>query len=370
VTENEGSAVPRLSDLTTLRLGGPPDRYVAAHTERHLIRAVQIADSAAERTLLIGGGSNLVVGDDGPRGLTIHVKTSGVSQRDLGAHRARLTVAAGMPWDEFVSVCVEQGLRGVEALSGIPGTVGATPVQNVGAYCQSVQETISHVRVFDRYKGEVRTMAREECEFSYRASVFSADPGACVILDVTFELESSPFSVPIDDAETREALGFPEGEAAPLRVVRERVLAVRRTKGMVLDPGDKDTWSVGSFFKNPLTSTEAFAQLERRVQAALASDQPLRRKPLDDGRIMVPAAWLIERAGFLPGYPLEREADAPVALSTKHALALTNRGSGTTRELLALGAKIRDAVAARFGVDLQPEPMIVGAELPAPVSRW
>jgi UDP-N-acetylmuramate dehydrogenase len=341
----------RLSELTTLRLGGPAGALVDARTEEELLAAVREADGP----LLLAGGSNLVVADEGYPGTVVRVLTRGVEERERDG-RVELTAAAGEDWEPFVARCVAEGLAGVESLSGIPGSIGATPIQNVGAYGQEVAETITSVRALDRESGEVADLAPEDCGFAYRSSDFKRRPGRWVVLAVTFALERRELSGPLAYAELARTLGVRPGEGAPLPDVREAVLGLRRGKGMVLDPGDPDAVSAGSFFTNPILAEDAFAALEER--AAEHGRPP--RFPEADGRVKTSAAWLIERAGFRRGHG---NPDG-IAISSKHTLALTNRGGGTTAELLALAREIAAGVHDRFGVALEPEPTLVGVEWP------
>ena len=344
----ELSCVPELRDHTTLRLGGPAERWVRATTEADLTAALVEADTAGEPVLVLGGGSNLVVADSGFQGTVIEVATSGAEiDADDGPScgGATVTVAAGETWDHVVALAVERGWIGIEALSGIPGSVGATPIQNVGAYGQEVSQTIARVRVWDRTLRGVRTFAAAVCHFGYRTSRFMADPGRHVVLSVTFQLRQGDLGAPVEYAELARALGVELGQRAPLTAVREAVLALRGGKGMVLAPADHDTWSAGSFFTNPVVEPGTVPD------GAPAWPQP-------DGRVKTSAAWLIERAGFAKGYRAGN-----VALSGKHTLALTNRGGATTDELLALAREVRDGVAQRFGIVLVNEPVLVGCEL-------
>jgi UDP-N-acetylmuramate dehydrogenase len=335
----------RLSELTTLRLGGPAARFVEARDEEELVAAVRAADEAGEPLLVLAGGSNLVVADEGFPGVVVHVLTRGVERAGT-----RLTVQAGEPWDAFVGDCVARGLAGVECLSGIPGSVGATPIQNVGAYGQDVAETIAAVRVHDRRTRTTVVLGPEDCGFSYRSSRFKREPGRWVVLSVTFALREDERSEPIRYAELARALGVELGERAPLAGVREAVLALRRRKGMVIDPADPDSVSAGSFFTNPILTQQAFADLEGR-----AGERPP-AWPEPDGRVKTSAAWLIERAGFARGHG----DPAAIAISSKHTLALTNRGAGTAAGLVALAREIAGGVRERFGVRLVPEPVLVG----------
>jgi UDP-N-acetylmuramate dehydrogenase len=343
----------RLSELTTLRLGGPAARYVEASHEEALVRAVRAADEAGEPLLVLAGGSNVVVADEGFPGTVVGVATRGVARDG-----ATLEVAAGEPWDPLVAACVAGGLAGVECLAGIPGSVGATPIQNVGAYGQEVAETIAAVRVLDRSDGEIRELAPADCGFTYRSSAFKREPGRWLVLAVRLRLEASDRSAPIRYAELARALDVEVGGRAPLARAREAVLALRRGKGMVLDPGDPDTVSAGSFFTNPVLDEPAFAALQARAAERLGADARPPAWPDADAHVKTSAAWLIERAGFHRGHGNPRG----IAISSKHTLALTNRGAGTTAELVALAREIAAGVHAAFGVDLVPEPVFVGHE--------
>ena len=340
-----------LKDHTTLRLGGPATTWVEARTEGEVVEAVGRLDADGEPALVLAGGSNVLVADEGFAGTVVKVATTGVTADSddpddlacLGA--VTVTVAAGESWDALVARAVEAGWVGFEALSGIPGSVGATPIQNVGAYGQEVSETIARVRVWDRVLRGVRTFAAADCGFGYRTSRFKADPGRHVVLDVTFLLKQGTLGAPVRYAELASTLGIEQGERAPLDDVRAAVLKLRSGKGMVLDPDDHDTWSAGSFFTNPVVAAGDVPE------GAPAWAQP-------DGRVKTSAAWLIEQAGFRKGHGSDR-----VSLSTKHTLALTNRGSGTTAELLELAREIRDGVETRFGIRLVNEPVLVGCTL-------
>jgi UDP-N-acetylmuramate dehydrogenase len=337
-----------LAELTTLRLGGPARRLVEARTEAELLETVRECDASGEPLLVLGGGSNLVVADEGFDGTVVAVRTHGVDLGGPTCGGTTVTVAAGEPWDALVARLVEQELVGVEALSGIPGSTGAVPVQNVGAYGQEVAQTIASVRTWDRRADEQRTFAAADCGFGYRDSRFKAEPGRYLVLEVAFQLVRGSLSTPIGYAELARRLGVDVGERAPLGQVRETVLQLRAGKGMVLDPADHDTWSAGSFFTNPvLDATEA---------ARLPADAPRWEQP--DGTVKTSAAWLIDHAGFARGH-----AHGRVALSGKHPLALTNRGHASTAELLELAREVRDGVLDRFGVRLVNEPVTVGCSL-------
>ncbi len=339
-----------LSELTTLRLGGPPRRLVDASGEEELVALVREADAAREPLLLMAGGSNLVVADEGFPGTVVRILTRGVEEHVLTGGIVRLDVQAGEPWDPLVARAVETGLSGFECLAGIPGSVGATPIQNVGAYGQEVADTLVGVRVLDRARDEIDELGPEDCGFRYRSSVFKREPGRWVVLSVSYALQRSDASRPVRYGELAGALGVELGTGAPLAAVRETVLGLRRAKGMVLDPADPDSVSAGSFFTNPILTEAHYGELRAR-----AGDPPPPSWPAA-GRVKVPAAWLIEHAGFSRGYG---NPDG-IAISDKHTLALTNRGAGTTSELLALAYEIASGVSEVFQIELAPEPVLVG----------
>jgi UDP-N-acetylmuramate dehydrogenase len=334
-----------LANHTTLRVGGPVSDFVVAATEAELVEAVRAADEAGKPVLVLGGGSNLLVTDSGFDGRVVAVRTSGVHSDADACGGAVVRVAAGEPWDGLVSRAVGEGWIGVEALSGIPGLVGATPIQNVGAYGQEVSETIASVRCWDREAGEVRTLFNRDCRFGYRTSRLKQEPDRWVVLEVVFQLRLGDLGTPVAYAELARRLGIEVGERAPLADVRDAVLALRRGKGMVLEESDHDTWSAGSFFTNPVLAPEAVPD------GAPAWPQP-------DGSVKTSAAWLIEHAGFGRGHGNDR-----AALSGKHTLALTNRGGATAADIVALAREVRDGVRARFGIELVNEPVLVGCSL-------
>ena len=338
-----------LRDHTTLRLGGPARAWVRAETEQDLIDAVRTCDEAGEPVLILAGGSNVVVADEGFAGTVVEVATRGVVADHEGddptCGGVMVTIAAGEAWDPFVEHAVDQGWVGVEALSGIPGSLGATPIQNVGAYGQEVSQTLASVRVWDRTLRGVRTFAAADCSFGYRTSRFKADPGRHVVLEVGFQFRQGDLGAPVTYAELAGGLGVETGARVPMSDVRRAVLELRTRKGMVLDAADHDTWSAGSFFTNPVVAPDDVPD------GAPSWPQP-------DGRVKTSAAWLIEHAGFGKGY-----GDGAVRLSSKHTLALTNRGNATTAELLALAREIRGGVETRFGIRLENEPVLVGVEL-------
>lgn len=337
-------ATTALAPLTTLRLGGPARRFVDAPSADAVVDAVRAAD---EPVLLLGGGSNVVIADEGWPGVVVRVASSGrqVERRSDGT--VVLTVEAGEDWDGVVAACVADGLGGLECLSGIPGRTGATPVQNVGAYGVEIADLLFDVDLYDRRGDTVREhVPAAELGLGYRTSVLKGRDDA-IVLRVRYTLPGDGASAPIRYPELARALGVEPGERVPTADARDAVLALRRSKGMVLDAGDHDTWSVGSFFTNPVLP-----------EAEAPGDAP--RWPAGEGRVKVPAAWLIEHAGFRRGHagPVGR-----VALSDRHVLALTHRGGGTTAELLVLAREVRDGVRAAFGVELVAEPVLVGCAL-------
>lgn len=353
-----------LAPHTTMRVGGPAARFVTVQTTDELVDAVRAVDDADEPLLVLGGGSNVVIADEGFPGTVVQVATKGVSvesQDSCGG--AFVRVAAGEVWDDVVAQAVATGWSGIEALSGIPGSAGATPVQNVGAYGQEVAQTIAQVRVWDRAEQAVRTMSAIDCHFTYRHSLFKGSTyrggGRYVVLDVAFQLALGDLSQPLAYADLARQLGTQTGQRVPLTEAREGVLAQRRRRGMVLDPGDHDTWSCGSFFTNPLLSPAEFEQLREAVAARLGPDAEPPQFADPDGAIKTSAAWLIEHAGFEKGFGMP----GPAALSTKHTLAVTNRGSASASDVAALARRVRDGVAETFGVVLVNEPVFVGHSL-------
>ncbi|MGN9841411.1 UDP-N-acetylmuramate dehydrogenase [Nonomuraea sp. H19] len=340
-----------LAPYTTLRLGGPAREFAEATTAEQLVSLIAEADSNAVPTLLLGGGSNVVVADEGFDGLVVKVATRGVAVSRDG-DEVLVTVEAGEDWDPLVARAVAEGWAGIECMSGIPGQVGSTPIQNVGAYGQEVAQTIRCVRAYDRRTRHVVDVEARQCGFSYRSSAFKHDLARYVVLAVTYALDVSDMSGPVAYQELAGRLGAELGGRVPLAQAREAVLGLRRGKGMVLDPDDPDTRSAGSFFTNPILTAEEAAELAHR-----APDHP--RWEMPDGSLKVPAAWLIEQAGFPKGY--ER---GPVRISTKHTLALTNpTGAAATADLLALAREVRDGVREKFGVTLVNEPVLVGCAL-------
>jgi UDP-N-acetylmuramate dehydrogenase len=318
-------------------------------SEDDVVEAVSDTEARGEPLFLLGGGSNVVVGDEGFPGLVARVALRGVAVRHDG-DRAVVDVGAGEDWDELAARAVMEGWRGVASLAGIPGLVGATPIQNVGAYGEEVADTIASVRVFDRAAHAFVDMAPGECAFGYRASVFK-HRDRWIVTRVRFAFERGGDAV-VRYAELARALGVEEGARAPAARVRETVLALRRGKGMVLDAADPDSVSAGSFFVNPVVDLVTAA----RVESAAGAPPP--RFPAGEGRVKLAAAWLVERAGFVKGW-----GEGRAGVSRKHALALVNRGGATARELLGVARAIRDGVRAKFGVTLVPEPVFVACSL-------
>ena len=392
----------RLADYTTLRMGGPAARFVEAGTAEDLIEAVRSADAAPEPVLVLGGGSNLVIADEGYPGVVVLAACAGLDFARAG-EAVDVTAAAGQDWDEVVQQCVGMGLSGVECLSGIPGRAGATPIQNVGAYGQEVAQTITQVRVYDRLAGKVGLLTPADCQFGYRTSLFkrqastaagsergargtalnpAAATGRFVVLDVTFRLATSPMSGPVRYGELSRVLGVPDGGQVPLADARAAVLDLRHRKGMLLDDNDPDTRSAGSFFTNPIVTAAQYAELADRLandsggaagaRSGLSAESAaahggdgavvMPHWPEPDGRVKLSAAWLIERSGFTRGFRLAGDPGG-ARISTKHTLALTNPDGANATSLIGLAREIRDRVRAEFGVALVNEPTLVGVEL-------
>ena len=336
---------PTLAERTTLRVGGPADAWVVARTGAEIIDAVLSADVAGTPVLILGGGSNLLVADAGFRGTVVEIDSRGV-EVDVVDDVVSLTVAAGEPWDTVVAQSVANGWSGIEALSGIPGLVGATPIQNVGAYGQDVSQAVASVRVLDRFDGQIRTLAGPDCGFGYRMSRFKVDAGRWVVLSVTLRLEATGMGV-VRYSELARELGVTVADAAPVQDIRDCELRLRSRTGMVLDDDDPDTWSAGSFFTNPVVDDAV----------ALGVPDACPRYPSAFGT-KLSAAWLIENAGIGKGFALG--GTAPAAISGKHTLALTNRGGATAADIMDLAGAVRAAVRARFAVELDIEPTLIG----------
>ncbi|MFG2163634.1 UDP-N-acetylmuramate dehydrogenase [Micromonospora chersina] len=344
-----------LARYTTLRLGGPAGRLEIATCADEIVRQVREAEAREQAVLLLAGGSNVVIGDQGFPGTVVLIRSRGFRVVAEDADTVTVRVEAGEPWDDLVAATVERGWSGLECLSGIPGSAGATPIQNVGAYGQEVAETIVAVEAYDRTEGEVVRIAAADCGFAYRGSIFKYSD-RWVVLSVDFRLTRSPLSGPVRYAELARALGVEVGDRVPLADARATVRRLRAGKGMVLDAQDPDTWSVGSFFTNPVLEREAYELLRER--AADLGEPP--NWPCPGDTVKVSAAWLIDRAGFGKGYT----GPEGVAISTKHTLALTNHtGTASTAALVALAREIRDGVKTRLGVTLHPEPVLINCTI-------
>jgi len=341
-----------LAPLTTLRVGPTARRLITCVTSEQVIAVLRQLDAEnPAQALVFAGGSNLVISDTLTDLTAVRLANDAISI-DGNLVRAE----AGAVWDDVVVRAIQHGLGGLECLSGIPGSAGATPVQNVGAYGAEVSDTITRVRVLDRASGEVRWIPGGELGFGYRTSVFKrrGPEMPSVVVEVEFALDATGRSAPLRYGELATELNVDGGERADPHAVREAVLRLRGRKGMVLDPADHDTWSVGSFFTNPVVAPEIYERLAADV------DGPVPRYPAPNG-VKLAAGWLVERAGFGKGYPDDETARA--RLSTKHALALTNRGGATTEDVITLARTIRDGVRDVFGITLEPEPVLLGCRL-------
>ena len=334
-----------LSNFTTLGVGGPAAKIIHAKTEAELISAVKAADDSKTPLLILGGGSNVLISDSGFAGTVVRVETTGNSFEIDACSGGTLTVSAGADWDEFVAFTIEKGLANLESLSGIPGTVGGSPIQNIGAYGHEVSEVIARVRTYDRKLQEVKTFTASECKFGYRSSIFKAELNRYVILDVTFQLRIGEASLPIGYAELANALGVEIGARVAITKVRSAVLKLRSAKGMLINEGIN---SAGSFFMNPI--------LDKGAAEKLPSDAP--RWPMPDGKVKTSAAWLMEHAGVSKGDPL-----AGAQISPKHVLALSNSGDATAKDLIELAKSAQEKVRAKFGITLQSEVQLVGLSL-------
>lgn len=334
-----------LANFTTLGVGGPAAEIIKVKTEEELIAAVKAGDASKTPLLILGGGSNVLISDSGFAGTVIKVETTGNSFEIDACSGGTLTVSAGADWDEFVDFTIEKGLANLESLSGIPGTVGGAPIQNIGAYGHEVSEVIARVRTFDRKEQAVKTFTASQCEFGYRHSIFKTQANRYVILDVTFQLRIGEESLPIGYAELAKELGVEIGARVAITKVRDAVLKLRSAKGMLVGEGIK---SAGSFFMNPV--------LEKSIAEKLPSDAP--RWPMSDGRVKTSAAWLMEHAGVSKGDQI-----AGAQISPKHVLALSNTGDATAKDLIALAKSAQEKVRAKFGITLQTEVQLVGLSL-------
>lgn len=335
-----------LRDFTSLRVGGPAKNFVEAHNEEEIISALIAAGDSP--VLILGGGTNVLISDAGFEGTVIHITNNSLVAEVDACSGATLTIGAGENWDDFVALTIERGYAGLETLSGIPGTIGAAPIQNIGAYGHEVAEFITRVRTYDRKAKSVKTFTNSECEFEYRSSLFKRNPGQFIILDVQFQIRIGDLSDPITYLDLAKKLDLQMGDKAPVQTVRQAVLELRASKGMLLDPNDSDSRSAGSFFTNPVISQ----------QAADALPDAAPKWPLIDGRVKISAAWLIENAGIHKG-----DEVGGARISTKHVLALTNTGDATATDLIELAKSAQAKVYEKFGIKLEPEVNLVGLSL-------
>ncbi|CAB4652464.1 unannotated protein [freshwater metagenome] len=336
----------QLSDYTSLRVGGPATNFVEVSTEAEIVSAIEGAGDSP--ILIMGGGTNILVSDAGFNGTVIRISNTNIESEVDACSGATLTIGAGENWDAFVETTISRGFAGLETLSGIPGTVGAAPIQNIGAYGHEVSEFITRVRTYDRREKAIRTFTNSECEFSYRSSKFKLEKDRYVVLDVAFQLRLGEMTTPIIYTELAAALGITVGEKAGVLVTREKTLALRAQKGMLLKSEDHDSWSAGSFFTNPIITSE--------VASKLPDDAP--RWIQNDGRVKVSAAWLMEHAGVHKG-----DSVSGARISSKHVLALTNSGTATASDIAALAKEAREKVLSTFGIELIPEVNLVGINL-------
>ena len=335
-----------LAKYTSLRVGGPAKKVVQVSTEAQIIAAIEEAGDSP--ILIIGGGTNMLISDKGFDGTVIRISNNSVQAEVDACSGATLTIGAGEDWDNFVQTTIDRGYAGLETLSGIPGTVGAAPIQNIGAYGHEVAEFITRVRTYDREIKEIKTFTNAECGFNYRNSYFKENPGRYVVLEVQFQLRIGEFSDPITYLELAKKLGVELGDKAPVKETRAAVLELRASKGMLLSQDDHDSWSAGSFFTNPIITAE--------VASSLPAGAP--QWPLDDGRVKTSAAWLIENSGIAKGRTL-----GGARVSSKHVLALTNSGSATAEEIAQLAREVRASVLEKFGITLEPEVNLIGITL-------
>lgn len=335
-----------LSKYTSFRVGGPASKIVQVSTEAEIIAAIEAAGDSP--ILIMGGGTNVLISDKGFAGTVIRISNNSVQSEVDACSGATLTIGAGEDWDTFVQTTIDRGFAGLETLSGIPGTVGAAPIQNIGAYGHEVAEFITRVRTYDRQEKALKTFTNSECQFSYRNSYFKAHPGRYVVLDVQFQIRRGEFSDPITYLELAKKLGVEPGDKAPVAATRAAVLELRASKGMLLSPDDHDSWSAGSFFTNPIISQQAADQLPNAAP----------KWPLNDGRVKVSAAWLIENAGIHKG-----DEVGGARISTKHVLALSNSGNATASDIAELAQRARNQVKEVFGITLEAEVNLIGVEI-------
>ena len=335
-----------LSKFTSFRVGGPAKKVIQVSTESEIIAAIEEAGESP--VLILGGGTNLLISDKGFDGTVIRISNNSVQSEVDACSGATLTIGAGEDWDTFVQTSIDRGYAGLETLSGIPGTVGAAPIQNIGAYGHEVSEYITRVRTYDRVEKTLKTFTNAECQFTYRNSYFKAHPGRYVILDVQFQIRIGEMSDPITYLELAKKLGVELGDKAPVKETRAAVLELRASKGMLLSQDDHDSWSAGSFFTNPIVSQQQADQLPNAAP----------KWPLIDGRVKISAAWLIENSGTHKG-----DEVGGARISTKHVLALTNSGTATASDIAELAKRARNQVKEVFGITLEAEVNLVGVEI-------
>lgn len=330
-----------LSPMTTLKVGGAARFFVEAKTENEVVEAAKWGKLNDFPIFVLGGGSNVLISDQGFDGLVLKIALEGIDRWEN-----LVTAQAGVDWDEFVKYCVNNKLQGIECLSGIPGSVGGTPVQNVGAYGQEVSETIEKVRVFDLKSEEILELTNADCRFSYRTSIFnSTDKNRFIVLAVTFQL--NPNGKP--KIAYKDLQNLFDKKRPNLAKVRDAVCQIRAEKAMLVRQGGLDSQSAGSFFKNPIVENELFDKINQKYGGNVPSFT------VNENSVKIPAAWLIENAGFAKGYQLGN-----AGISTKHSLAITNRGMATADEILNLKTKIQESVKAKFDIELVPEPVFIG----------
>ena len=335
-----------LRDYTSLRVGGPAKSFVEVRTEAQIIEAIEAAGDTP--ILIIGGGTNILVSDSGFEGTVIRISNNSLEAEIDACSGATLVIGAGENWEKFVETTINRGFAGLETLSGIPGTVGAAPIQNIGAYGHEVSEFITRVRTYDRKEKALKTFTNSECQFGYRNSLFKATPGRYVVLDVGFQLRVGEDTTPILYGELAKKLGIEVGDKSTVIATRKAVLELRQAKGMLLVPQDRDSWSAGSFFTNPIITADLAEKLPEGAPKWL----------LDDGRVKTSAAWLIENSGIHKG-----DAHGGAKVSSKHVLALTNAGNATAQDIAELANIARKSVKDKFGITLEAEVNLVGLSL-------
>ncbi len=368
---------PAFRDFTTLRVGGEIRDYHALTSQKKALSVIQSVWDSGDEWMILGGGSNIVVSDETFDGHVLHVRWQGKHQKESADNTVLLTVQAGEDWDDLVAYTVTAGLQGLESLSGIPGSVGASVIQNIGAYGYELNHVLNAVEFFDYDDRQQKTLTASDLGLAHRTSLLKTGERRGIVLSVSFRLLKSPLSLPISYPQLADHLGVQPGESVPLETLRSAVLSLRRSKGMVLDPGDEDSRSVGSFFVNPVVSEKFAHSLPAAAPKWLLTHSPSRlvelsgsgsneattddgEEPAEDSAVKLSAAWLIEHSGVAKGFSLPGNA---ARVSSKHTLALTNPGGATAEDITALARYIRTQVANTFGVFLQPEPSLIGLSL-------